>query len=44
MVVTLAILNDSAPVTEKTVLDGILLDFPGILTVEKGNLSLGRGN
>ena len=31
------ILNDSAPTTEKTMIDYTLLELPGILTIEKGN-------
>ena len=40
LLLALAILNDSAPMAEETILDGTLLDFSGILTIEKGNESL----
>ena len=40
LLLTLAILNDSAPLAEETILDGILLDLSGILTIVKGNESL----
>ena len=40
LLIALAILNDSAPMEEKTVLDGTLLDSSGILTIKKGNESL----
>ena len=35
----LAILNDSAPMSEKTILDGTLLDLSDILAIEKGDES-----
>ena len=35
LLLALAILNDSAPVAEQTILDGTLRDLSGILTVEK---------
>ena len=35
-----AMLHDSAPMAEKTVLAGTFLDLSGILTIEKGNESL----
>ena len=40
LLLALAILNDSAPMAEKTILDGTLLDLSGILTIEKENKSL----
>ena len=40
LLLALAILNDSVPMAEKTILDGTLLDLSGILTIEKGNESL----
>ena len=40
LLLALAILNDSAPMADKTILDGTLLDLSGILTIEKGNESL----
>ena len=40
LLVALAILNDSAPMAEWTILDGTLLDLSGILIIEKGNESL----
>ena len=35
MLLVLAILNDSAPMAEQTVLDDTLLDLSGILTIKK---------
>ena len=32
-----AILNDSAPIAEYTILNGTLLYLSGIMTIEKGN-------
>ena len=40
LLLALAILNDSAPMAEKTILHGTLLDLSGILTIEKRNESL----
>ena len=37
LLLALANLNDSAPMVEYTILDGILHDSSGILTIEKGN-------
>ena len=39
LLLALAILDDSAPMAEYTLLDGTLFDLPGILT-KKGNESL----
>ena len=40
LLLSLAILKDSVRIIEEIVLDGILLDMWGILTIEKGNKSL----
>ena len=40
LLLALAILNNSAAMVGKTILDGTLLDLCGILTIEKGNESL----
>ena len=40
LLLALAILNDSAPMAQETILDGTLLDLSVILTIEKGNESL----
>ena len=40
LLLALAILDDSAPMAEYTLLDGTLFDLPGILTIKKGNESL----
>ena len=36
LLLVLAILNDSAPISEQTILDSALLDLSSILTIEKG--------
>ena len=36
LLLALAILIDSAPMAEKTILDGTLLDLSGVLAIEKG--------
>ena len=40
LLLPLAILNNSAPMREQTILDGVFIDLPGILAIEKGNESL----
>ena len=40
LLLALAVLNDLAKMAEKAILEGILLDLSGILTIEKGNQSL----
>ena len=40
LLLALVILNDSAPIAEKTMLDCTQLDLSGILATEKGNESL----
>ena len=40
LLLAIAVIHDSAPIAEKTLLDGILLEVSGIWTIEKGNESL----
>ena len=40
LLLVLAIPKDSAAMTGSTIADGTLLDLSGILTIEKGNVSV----